>query len=87
VTTEDPTDASTHLGGAAPTQALHVPTRTIVLVGMGLWAVGLVVTLAAPSLHAGERSWWPWTCVAGLALGAFALWYVSRNGRGDAAGT
>ena len=50
---------------------------------LALWARGAVV-LAVPSLHEGERDWWPWTCVTGLVLGASAL-YV-RRGRGNAAG-
>jgi hypothetical protein len=77
-----PTDA---LGTAAPTEPLDVPTRTIVLVGTAVWALVLVVTLVVPSLHTGERSWWPWTCVTGIALGAFAWWYVGRGPR-DTAG-
>jgi hypothetical protein len=72
--------ASRVLGASAPTEPLHVPTRRIVFVGTVIWAVALVVTLAVPSLHAGDRSWWPWTCVTGIALGAFAFWYVGRGG-------
>ena len=71
--------AAKALGAAAPTEPVDVPTRTIVLVGMAAWAVALVVTLVVPALHTGERSWWPWTCVTGIALGAFALWYVGRG--------
>jgi hypothetical protein len=37
-----------------------------------------------PSMHSGDRSWWPWTCVTGIVLGAFAYWYVGR-GRGGTA--
>jgi hypothetical protein len=75
----------TALGPAAPVEPLAVPTRQIIGAGIGLWAVALVVTLVVPSLHAGDRSWWPWTCVCGIALGGFAMWFVSR-GRGNAAG-
>ena len=40
------------------------------------WAIALVVLLAVRSaLPEGER-WWLWTCIAGLAMGLFALWYV-----------
>jgi hypothetical protein len=85
VTTPDPPadqpDAA--LGTSAPVEPLDVPIRPFVAVGIGLWAVALVVTLVVPGLHTGDRSWWPWTCVTGLALGAFAWWYVSR-GDGDA---
>ena len=56
-----------------------MPTRLIVAAGTGLWAVALVVTLVVPSLHTGDRSWWPWTCVSGIALGAIAWWYVGRG--------
>jgi len=72
------------LGDPAPTAPLDVPTRTVTLIGTGLWAVALVVTLLVPSLHTGERSWWPWTCVTGIALGVFALWYLGRGKGRDA---
>ncbi len=84
VTDETPRPART-LGSSAPVDPPDVPTRGIVLVGTGLWALALLVTLVVPALHEGERSWWPWACVSGMALGAFAWWYV-RRGRGNAAG-
>jgi hypothetical protein len=86
VTTPDPLPEQHHraLGTAAPVEPLEVPARRIVGAGMLLWAVALVVTLVVPSFHTGDRSWWPWTCVTGFALGAFAWWYVGR-GHTDAA--
>jgi uncharacterized membrane protein len=46
------------------------------------WAVALVVVLAArDALPAGSR-WWLWTCVAGLVMGLFGLWYVPVLKRG-----
>lgn len=69
----------TTLGEAAPTAAVDVPTRMLVAVGTAIWALGLVVTLVVPALHEGDRSWWPWSCVTGIALGAFAWWYVGRT--------
>ena len=80
-----PSGIGATLGVAAPTEAVSVPTRAVVAVGTGLWALALVLTLVVPALHEGERSWWPWSCVSGIALGGFAWWYVSR-GRGNAAG-
>ena len=71
--------AAEALGAPAPTEPVHVPTRTIVLVGTAAWTLALVLTLLVPELRTGERSWWPWTCVTGIALGAFALWYVGRG--------
>jgi uncharacterized membrane protein len=51
----------------------------------GAWAVAVIVMLFVRNrLPAGDR-WWLWTCVAGLGLGLFALWYVPRMKRGRAA--
>jgi hypothetical protein len=48
------------------------------------WAVALAVVAALRDhLPAGDR-WWLWTCVAGLGLGIFALWYVPRMKRARA---
>ena len=68
----------------APLEALQVPTRRIIQVGLATWLVALVVTLLVPSLHSGDRSWWPWACVSGLVLGSLGYAYVAR-GRGNAA--
>ena len=37
----------------------------------------MVLLIVRDSLPAGSR-WWIWTCVAGLAMGLFGLWYVPR---------
>jgi hypothetical protein len=56
----------------------------VTLVGTAGWAVALVVLLIVrDSLPADER-WWIWTCVTGLGMGLFALWYVPRLKRGRA---
>ena len=48
----------------------------------GGWAVALVVLLiAGDALPAGSR-WWLWTCLAGLVMGLFGLWYVPVLKRG-----
>ena len=60
-------------------------TARILEIGMACWLVALTVSVLVPSLHQGERDWWPWTCLAGIAGGALALVYV-RRGRGNAAG-
>jgi hypothetical protein len=70
---------------AEPLAPIAVDTARIVMVGTACWALALVITLAVPSLHSGDRDWWPWTCVAGLVLGLLGLAYVLR-GRGNAAG-
>jgi hypothetical protein len=71
---------------AQVTEPQPLPWRTtrVVLWGIALWAVALVVTLAVPELRTGDRSWWPWTCVAGILLGFLGYTYV-RRGRGNAA--
>ena len=61
-----------------------VPMTRIVAMGIGVWAVALLMTLLVPTLHEGPRSWWPWCCVAGLLLGVAGYAYV-RQGRGNAA--
>lgn len=62
---------------------LRVDTPHIIWVGLTLWAIALVLTLVVPTLHTGDRSWWPWTAVSGLVLGGLGLAYV-RRGRGNA---
>ena len=58
--------------------------RLVTAVGTAVWAVTLVVLLIVrDSLPAGSR-WWVWTCVAGLVMGLFALWYVPVVKRGRA---
>ncbi|WP_240197565.1 DUF2530 domain-containing protein [Nonomuraea lactucae] len=48
-----------------------------VAVGTALWALALVVLLI---FRPGpENWWWTWTCVVGVALGLFGLWYVRRR--------
>jgi hypothetical protein len=73
------------LGEAAPTTSPRLSSRALALGGTACWSVALVVVLAVPDLHRGERSWWPWTCVCGIALGVFAWWFV-RRGKGNAFG-
>jgi Protein of unknown function (DUF2530) len=63
--------------------------RVVTVAGTAAWAVALVVLLIVrDSIPAGSR-WWLWTCVAGLVMGLFALWYVPvlKRGRARAAAT
>jgi hypothetical protein len=87
VTAERPDSPATEAAGTMTSprhlQPLVVPTRRIIIAGLAAWVVALVVTLVVPALHTGERSWWPWACVAGFALGGIGFLYVSR-GRGNA---
>ena len=72
-------------GAPAPLQPLAVSSARVALWGAVAWLVALVLTLAVPALHEGDRHWWPWTCVAGVAIGAVGLVYIIR-GRGNASG-
>jgi uncharacterized protein DUF2530 len=45
------------------------------------WAVALVVLLVLRDQIPASERWWIWTCVAGVAMGLFALWYVPRMKR------
>jgi type VI protein secretion system component VasK len=59
-----------------PPPPLEGNDRLITAVITAAWVVALVVVLIArDSLPAGER-WWVWTCVTGVVLGFFGLWYV-----------
>ncbi|WP_404391743.1 DUF2530 domain-containing protein [Humibacillus xanthopallidus] len=62
---------------------LHVPMLRVVEVGLTCWLVALIVILVVPALHEGDRGWWPWACVAGIALGSVG-WAYLRRGRGNA---
>ena len=42
------------------------------------WAIALVVLLSIRGSLRPDLRWWIWTCVAGLGLGLFALWYLPR---------
>ena len=71
-------------GQPAELQPLAVSTVRVIIAGTAGWALALLVTLVVPALHEGDRDWWPWTCVAGIALGGIGFAYV-RRGRGNAA--
>jgi Protein of unknown function (DUF2530) len=40
------------------------------------WVLALVVLLAVRNLLPADARWWTWTCVCGMAMGFFGLWYV-----------
>lgn len=55
---------------------LETDDRKIAAVGAAAWAVALVVLLAVGLPK--EDRWWLWVCVAGIAIGIFAYWYLPR---------
>jgi len=46
------------------------------------WAVALIVLLIVRGSLPADARWWIWTCVTGLVMGLFGLWYVPRLKRG-----
>jgi hypothetical protein len=48
------------------------------------WAVALIVLLIVRNSLPADARWWLWTCVTGLVMGLFGLWYVPRLKRGRA---
>jgi Protein of unknown function (DUF2530) len=46
------------------------------------WAVALIVLVIVRGSLPADARWWIWTCVTGLAMGLFGLWYVPRLKRG-----
>ena len=67
-----------------PPPPLEANDQLVTVIVTAGWAVALIVLLIVrSSLPAGAR-WWIWTCVAGLVMGLFALWYVPRFKRARA---
>jgi hypothetical protein len=49
------------------------------------WGLALVVLLVLWHQIPPASRWWIWTCLAGLCMGLFGLWYVPRVKRARAA--
>jgi phosphate/sulfate permease len=64
---------------------LEANDEVVTAVITAAWAVALVVLLIMRTQTASVRAWWIWTCVMGLAMGLFGLWYVPRYKRARAA--
>lgn len=63
---------------------LEANDQLVTLVITGGWAVALIVVLAVRENIPADARWWIWTCVAGLVMGVFGLWYVPRMKRARA---
>ena len=52
--------------------------RLVTAVITACWVTALAVVLVLTSTGAlpREQRWWTWTCVTGVAMGLFGLWYV-----------
>jgi hypothetical protein len=40
------------------------------------WVIALVVLFSVRSVLSVDVRWWVWTCVCGVVMGLFGLWYV-----------
>lgn len=48
------------------------------------WAIALVVLFFLRGQLPADSRWWLWTCLTGLVMGLFGLWYVPRMKRSRA---
>jgi uncharacterized membrane protein len=67
-----------------PPPPLEANDELLTAVLTAVWAVALVVLLVLRDQIPRSERWWIWTCVAGVAMGLFALWYVPRMKRARA---
>ena len=63
---------------------LEANDQLVTAVFTAAWAVALVVLLVLRDQLPPSERWWIWTCVAGVAMGLVALWYVPRMKRARA---
>jgi ABC-type nickel/cobalt efflux system permease component RcnA len=71
-------------GPLTPPPPLEANDQLVTGVVAAGWAVALIVLLIVRDRLPADARWWIWTCVAGLAMGMFGLWYVPRLKRGRA---
>ena len=64
-----------------PLEANDQLVTTVITAG---WAIALVVLLVLREQIPPGQRWWIWTCVAGVVMGLFAMWYVPRLKRARA---
>jgi ribosomal protein L32 len=63
---------------------LEANDQLVTAVITAAWAVALVVVLVMRGRIPAADRWWIWTCLAGLCMGLFGLWYVPRRKRAQA---
>ncbi len=68
----------------APPPPLEANERLVTGSITACWAVALIVLVIIRGSLPADARWWLWTCVTGLAMGLFGLWYVPRLQRGRA---
>jgi len=63
---------------------LEANDQLVTAVFTAAWAVALVILLILREQIPADERWWIWTCVAGLVMGLFGLWYVPQLKRSRA---
>ncbi len=63
---------------------LEANDQRVAASGTAAWAIALVVLLVLRTHIPAADQWWIWTCVAGVCMGLFGLWYVPRTKRARA---
>jgi uncharacterized membrane protein len=63
---------------------LEANDQQVAAILTAVWAVALVIVLILRDRLPADARWWIWTCVAGVCMGLFGLWYVPRLKRGRA---
>lgn len=70
----------------APVAPLDVDGVRTVAVGTALWLVGFLGLLPFyGTLDEAGRTWWLWTCLAGVGLGLFGIDFCRRRTRARSA--
>lgn len=64
-----------------PPPPVTTDDRRAVLVGLGVWAVLLVVAVVVPEVRSTGEGRWLGSCLAGLVLGLIGLAFVHRRER------
>ncbi len=68
----------------SPPPPLEANDQLVAGVVTAAWAIALIVLLIVRDSLPGHERWWIWTCVCGVVLGLFALWYVPHLKRSRA---
>jgi hypothetical protein len=68
-----PDDPRERCPAPPPSEADDRKVTATITVG---WVLALVVLLSVRNLLPADVRWWIWTCVCGVAMGLFGLWYV-----------
>jgi Protein of unknown function (DUF2530) len=69
---------------SSPPPPLEANDQLVTVVITAGWAIALIVLLIIRGSLRADVRWWIWTCLAGLAMGLFGLWYLPRLKRSRA---